>query len=256
MRRMVRATPSLLPLARGGAHALAQARHPPQATEPPRQLDVLHERDGRVAAQRLEGGAPHEDGLVAGEDAGQARAQVHEGGDHPEGPARVVEDDVEPAAHDPQVAERARDGALEARGQMRVGVEEEQDVPGGGGGARVHLEGAATGRRHEPRAGRAPYHGLGVVRAAAVRHEDLRLGGQDAELGQQAVEVPGFVQRGDDDRQRDGRLGARAGAPRAHRVHRSHVANSRFTAALPLRPSRGGRARRGRFSSRTRSRRR
>src|SRR5262245_34280455 len=76
-----------LPLPRRGAHLLAQAPHLAQALQPAAQLDVLHQRDIGKPSERLEGAAPYEDRLIAGRDARQAGAPVHECGDHPERPA-------------------------------------------------------------------------------------------------------------------------------------------------------------------------
>src|SRR5258705_11462430 len=80
-----------LPLAGGGGDAQAERPQPPAALQPAAQLDVLHQRDLGVAADRLEIGAAHEDRLIAGADAGGPGARVHEPGDHPEERALVVE---------------------------------------------------------------------------------------------------------------------------------------------------------------------
>src|SRR6185503_1471620 len=47
-----------LPLARGGHDPQSQGGHPAAPLEPARELDVLHERNVRIAAQRVEDGAP------------------------------------------------------------------------------------------------------------------------------------------------------------------------------------------------------
>src|ERR1700730_12619907 len=73
-----------LPLAGRGGHPVAEGGEAAAGLEAPAQLDVLHQRNVRVAAHRLEVFAPHEDGLVAGADARGARPRVHEPGDDSE----------------------------------------------------------------------------------------------------------------------------------------------------------------------------
>ncbi len=69
----------LAPAPRRGGHARAQGQRPADALEPRRQGDVLHQRNGRKAAHGLERRAGDEHRLIAGGDAGEARARVHHG---------------------------------------------------------------------------------------------------------------------------------------------------------------------------------
>jgi hypothetical protein len=188
-----------LPLPRGGGDAQAERAHPPAALQRAAQLDVLHQRDLGVAAERLEVGAPQEDGLIAGADAGGARAGVHGPGDHAEERARVVEAHVEAAAHHPRLGERPLHGPRRARGQARVGVQEQQRVAAGRPRAVIHLERPAARAREEPRARRACHHGGGLVAAAAVHHDDFRVGAIAGEVGQEAREIRRLVESRDDD---------------------------------------------------------
>ena len=114
------------------------------------ELDVLHQRNVRIAAHRLEDLAANEDGLIARGDAAPARPQVHEEGDHRQDRPRAVEAHVESPAHHGGVGEGVAHGCEGAIGEPRVGVEEEEDAPVRGAGARVHLGGAAA-RAHESR---------------------------------------------------------------------------------------------------------
>ena len=105
------------------------------------QRDVLHQRERGEAAARRERRARHEDRLVAGRDAGEPRARVHE-------PARPAASSgcrpsiahveaapvAAPAAARPSSTRRAAPG-----GQARVGVQEEQHVAARRARAGVHL---------------------------------------------------------------------------------------------------------------------
>ena len=79
----------LAPAPRRRGHAGAQGQRPANALEPRRQRHVLHQRDLRKAAHVLECRAGDEHGLVAGGDAGQARARVHHDGDQNEQAAAI-----------------------------------------------------------------------------------------------------------------------------------------------------------------------
>ena len=91
------------------------ARTRPRRLSRAAQLDVLHQRDLGVAADRLEVGAAHEDRLIPGADAGSPGARVHEPGDHAEEGALVVEAHVEAAARHPGLGERRLDGLAPPR---------------------------------------------------------------------------------------------------------------------------------------------
>ena len=135
MSRMVLTTPSrshfradVVTREREGGHLAAAA------LEAPAELDVFHQRHVRIAAQRVEGLAADEDGLVARRDAAPARALVHEPGDHPEYAAGVVEADVEAARDDAGIAGRSVHGGERAVGQVAC------------------RRGGRAGRRRAPRA--------------------------------------------------------------------------------------------------------
>ena len=86
------------------------------------ECDVLHQRDLRETAERV---AAHEDRLVAGGDAGQARAQVHAKGDHRQqrraaldASRRIVPTDCS--------ANALKNQLLGVRRQARIGMQEQQ----------------------------------------------------------------------------------------------------------------------------------
>src|SRR4029450_1310707 len=93
------------------AHDAGHDADGPHHTQPPRQLDVLHEGLVRVAPDPLEGGAAHEQGLIAVGQPGHTRAQ---GGEPPE----RAEPPPPPRAG---VAPRARGGASRRRGPSQRG---------------------------------------------------------------------------------------------------------------------------------------
>ena len=70
-----------------------------------RQLDVLHQRLVRIAADRVEERALDEDALIAGRDARQPRAQVHHRGDEPQDAGTPRDRHVEPAPATPRSAQ-------------------------------------------------------------------------------------------------------------------------------------------------------
>ena len=204
------------------------------ALQPARELDVLHEGDLRVAAEALERRAADEDRLVSGADPRQARAEVHQPGDQPERRPGSVEADVEAAVDDRGVGEGALDGLDRAGRQARVGVEEEEDLAGRPGRARVHLaRPAAVARTRDGRPGsgrRSPGFRPGFRRPRRPpRHRGSR-----GELRQQGPEVVGLVEDGDDDREPHG--------PAGSAVRGEELPGGR----APPRRASGARARRGR----------
>src|SRR5262249_8829312 len=74
--------PILLPATPGGHHARAQAYRPAHPLEQLREHDILHQGNGREATHLDERLAPDEHRLVAGRNAGEPRAKVHEPRDH------------------------------------------------------------------------------------------------------------------------------------------------------------------------------
>src|SRR6266852_1521444 len=87
----------LLPAPPGGDDALGEAQRPAHALEALAERDILHQREFREPARRLEGFAAHENRLVAGRDPGEPRAQVHQPADDGEQRRAAVDRDVEAA---------------------------------------------------------------------------------------------------------------------------------------------------------------
>src|SRR3977135_1585495 len=87
----------LLPAPAGGDDALGQAQRAAHALEALTERDVFHQRDRIAAARRDEGIAAHEDRLVAGRDAGEPRAEVHENADDEQQRMPALDLDVEAA---------------------------------------------------------------------------------------------------------------------------------------------------------------
>src|SRR5262249_52746900 len=84
-----------LPAPPGGDDALSEAQWPAHALEALAERDILHQRDFREPARRLEGIALREDRLVAGRDPGEPRAQIHQPADDGEQRRAAVDRDVE-----------------------------------------------------------------------------------------------------------------------------------------------------------------
>src|SRR5258705_153527 len=91
-----------LPLAGRGGHPVAEGGQAPAGLEAPAQLDVIHQRDVRIATHRLEVGAPQEDSLATSANARGARARVHEPGDHSEATVATVEHQTIPISGHPR----------------------------------------------------------------------------------------------------------------------------------------------------------
>src|SRR5262249_17763205 len=87
----------LLPASARRDDALGEAERGADALEPLAERDVLHQRDLRKSAGRLERVAAYEDGLIAGGDAGQPRAQAHQPADQNEQRRAALDLDVEAA---------------------------------------------------------------------------------------------------------------------------------------------------------------
>src|SRR4029077_18096744 len=86
-----------LPAPARGDDAFAQAHRPAHALEALAERHVLHQRDRREGAGRLERVAPHEYRLVPGRDPGEPRADVHECRNDGEQRIAAVDLDVEAA---------------------------------------------------------------------------------------------------------------------------------------------------------------
>ena len=91
-----------------GHDGVAQAGWRCQQTQAARQFDVLHQRLVGKAARALEGQPGREHRLIAGGDAGQARAQIHHLGHHPQHAGATIDAHVETAP-----AGTALDGRLD-----------------------------------------------------------------------------------------------------------------------------------------------
>jgi hypothetical protein len=88
----------------------AKAGRPAEPLQVARQHDILHERDVAKAADAPERIPPDEDGLIAGCDAGQPRAQVHQSRHDGQEPARALDRHIEAPPH--ELAQRAQDEGL------------------------------------------------------------------------------------------------------------------------------------------------
>src|SRR5690349_19444430 len=148
-----------------------------------------------------EGIRAHEDRLVAVRNACIARPQVREVQEWAEpGAPRAVRNGpgAEGARDDARIAKRVRHALGGFSGELDVGVQEEQDVAGGGGRAGVHLRGAAASSDEDARARRLDSLDRPVA-AAAVDDDDLV---QPVERGEALELTPDarlLVEHGDDD---------------------------------------------------------
>src|SRR5207302_9808072 len=156
-----------LPAAPRCHRLVGKAQRPRHTLEGARQRDVLHQLERREASRALEGLAPDENGLIAGGNAGRARAQVHEKRDHGQTDAGAFDAHVEPppcpAARN-KTLEDARVGVLR---EARVGVKEKQDFAAGKCRSRVHLARATARSRNDSVGGAARESRSRVARAAA-----------------------------------------------------------------------------------------
>jgi hypothetical protein len=202
------------------AHRRPHGDDAPQTRQPARQLDVLHERLVREPAGAREGVAPDEHGLVAVGQAGEARAhvgQVEEGCE----PARTgVRDGPGPerARDDVGLRERRRHPACGVGRQRHVGVQEEEDVGGRGGGAGVQLRAApARGGQHPDRAepARDRHRAVGAAAVDDDRLVDARERGQ---LLQAAADARLLVERGHDHGEGHARAASRSWRARSARM--------------------------------------
>src|SRR5262249_29518277 len=172
-----------------------------------------------------EGGPVEERCLVAGRDAGGARAQVHRGGDHGEQRMASLDAHVEAAPWTTAGRQTFQHQPVGARRQAGVGVEKQEKVAARPPGAGIHLRGAAARGRGQPvRHGAGGGHGAGA--AAAVDHDDLGAApAQSGQVLQGRRDAGRFIQDRHDDREV-------AGAHRAFAV-------STATSSSPSRPTPG-----------------
>ncbi len=177
-----------------------EARDAPQALEAPREIDVLHQRNLGIAAQRVERPATDEDRLIAGRDAAHPRAEVHRGLDDAIHGAGGVESHIESSTHRSRIRQLRCDVRPRSGGQPRVRVEEQEHLSGGGCRTRIHLHRPPRWGRHHP-AGVTRRDGDRAITAAAVDHDDLvRLEG--GHRGQGVADLSFLIQHRDDDRDR------------------------------------------------------
>ncbi len=185
------------------------------ALEQARQRDVLHQRDLRISTDAAEQVVADEHRLVAGRDAGPARAQVHHGLDDAHQGPGTVDADIEaaPCEGPERCAAHQRIGVLRQRG---IGVQEQQHIGRAGRGAGVHL-GGSPARREQREVGMSPCHGQGVVLAAAVDHDEAHAASAKAlQFTQTRGQRLGLVEHRHDDAE-----------------CRSHAASGRLAAAAP-----------------------
>ncbi len=121
-----------------------QTAQSPQAAN---ELDILHQGHLAKTAKSLEESAPYEDALIAVRELEPARALGGSPFDEPRLPARGVERESERPAHRSGVSRQANNLVERFRGELGVGVEEQQPVSGGEARAGVHLCSAATAGR-------------------------------------------------------------------------------------------------------------
>ncbi|EKU20870.1 hypothetical protein NGA_2023000, partial [Nannochloropsis gaditana CCMP526] len=171
----------LLPVATAWAGGWGRSRHFVQGLD---EGEVLHDGNIRVSTHRLEDRPAHGQGLVpVRHRPGPSTARAHAGFNHPK---------ERGGCHDAEAERRGQEGRvvgegafhliLPRRGQEGVGVEEQEDVSIGSGGAQVHLPGA-TGRGGANDAGtQGTGHSFRAVRAPPVHHDDFHVGVVDFEL--------------------------------------------------------------------------
>ena len=181
---------------------MPQADRRSQALEPLRQGDVLHQRLVREAAHCGEGFAADEDRLVPGGDAGQAGAQVHQQRHDLQHPGPSRDQDIEASPEPPpQGRLDERDGI---RRQAGIGVEKDQSLALGHGGAGVHLPGPTPGGGEDPVDPGGRQVG-GAITATAIDQNDLMtLGAQGLKGGQGRHQARRLVQGGKNEGQAHG----------------------------------------------------
>jgi hypothetical protein len=161
-----------LPAAARCGHARVQAQRPRHALEPARKRDVLHQGDVGISADRIEGFARDEHRLIAGHDAGEARADVHRGGDKRQQRMKAFDPHIEAAPGAPAPCKAVEHAPVGIGRQARIGMEKQQDIAARHGRAGIHLRGAPTrGCDDAIRPRLRKRHG--AVGAAAVGHDDL-----------------------------------------------------------------------------------
>ena len=168
-----------LPAPARGDCALAQAERAADALERLRQRDVLHQRDFGKAAGGVECLALDEHRLVAGRDAGSARAQVHHGRRRASASGAGLRSSRRSGPN--ACFERASPSSTSrsASGGSRVSAWRNSSTsPLALRGAGIHLHGAPA-RRRDDMVGAHPGALHGGVAAAAVDDDDL-----DAERAQ------------------------------------------------------------------------
>src|SRR5690606_24437437 len=148
----------------------AQAGRPPLAPHELAERDVFHERD---LGKAVEGLAAHEDRLVAGRDAGQARADIHGCGHDAQ--HRVLALDAHVEAAPGAIPERPRDRRRGPCGQARIGMQENERLAASRPRTRVHLA-RPSARRDENAVAMAARLLRRAVGAAAVDDDDLMAG--------------------------------------------------------------------------------
>jgi hypothetical protein len=152
------------------------------------------------AAEAVEQPALHEHGLVAGGDAAEARARVHERGHHAEQRVATVDAHVE-AAPGRATRHGRSDQGIGVVGEVRVGVQEQQHLAARHVGAGVELRGAPARRLQHAVGQRRGQRGRAVL-AAAIDHDEFRPArAQRLQRGQPLGQRRRLVQHRHDDRQ-------------------------------------------------------
>lgn len=141
-----------VPSAVGGHHVGAEQRHTTGALQPPGEVHILHDRNVGKPAKLREDLVLNEERLIAGGDAAPARPQTDQPRDQPGEAPVAFEPHVETPSDAGGIVQRPFDSVPGLVGQVRVGVEEKQDVRLAVRRAGVHLPGAAgLGRKKHDR---------------------------------------------------------------------------------------------------------
>ena len=120
----------------------------------------------------------HENGLVAVGQSKEAAAPVGPPGDEPEKGGWGDQAEFEGPRPDPGVQGGPAQGGQVDRGQDSIDVQEEENIPPGHPGARIHLGPTAPGRAQPADVGETGRHFPGGIGTAAVHQDNFQIRGQ------------------------------------------------------------------------------
>ena len=195
----MRATPSRVHRRADVVTRAAQACDAAGALEASRELEVLAQFEIGETAEPIEDAAPHENSLIAGAGAADSRAEADHRADDAIGETARVELNVEASANDGGIRQCRRDISGEGRRHDRIRMHEGQRVAVRGARACVHLT-RAPARRDDERVAQRSRDRNARVCAAAVNHDDLRVGRAAAKRVERARDRGRFVEHRHDDR--------------------------------------------------------